>query len=62
MESENMKKFYSAMAGGFFGLAVGLIGSVELGSIEFHSGILMCLLCLGAFGFFSWLSGLWYRV
>ena len=57
-----MRKFCIVLAGLFCGLAVGFAGSVELGSLEFHSGILLCLLCLGAFGFFSWLGDLWYRV
>lgn len=57
-----MKKFFVVMAILFFGLAIGICGGVELGTIEFHSGTLMCLLSLGTFGFFSWLGGLWYRV
>lgn len=45
-----------------FGMAVGIAGSVELNSIEFHLGMRIAFLCLCGAGFTSWLGGLWYHV
>ena len=57
-----MKKLSGLLAFILFLASLGFVGAVERSTIDWHSGILMSLVCLGGCGFFSWLSGAWYRV
>jgi len=61
MEKESMKKFRIIIPFFFLGLAFGIVGSVETGGIQFHTGIKLALLCIIAFGFTSKMEGLWYE-
>ena len=57
-----MRKVSIIISSLLFGLALGIVGSMELNSIEFHLGMKIAFLCLCGAGITSWLGGLWYRV
>lgn len=59
---DNVKKFCGFMAFGSFIAAWTFLGAIDVGKMGVWSGIMMSLLCVAGFGFFSWLSGAWYRV
>ena len=56
-----MKKLSGLLAFILFFAAIGFVGAVERSTLDWHSGILISLVCLAGCGFFSWLSGAWYR-
>lgn len=57
-----MKKLSGLLGFILFFASLGFVGAVERSTLDWHSGILMSLVCLAGCGFFSWLSGAWYRV
>ena len=58
---ETVRKLSIIISFLLFGMAIGIAGSVELNSIEFHLGMRIAFLCLCGSALTSWFGGLWYR-